>query len=392
MKLPHFFRVFALVLAVFTAAGPARAQQAPELHRGLNLSSWLANAPRQPVFGRDFTLIKQAGFDHVRLPFNPEYYGFKLTPDGGNVTHVDFIALDRAIAMADQYGLPVILDIHPSGEFVDTLEQYPWAETEFIALWKGIAERYKSYSSTSLVFELLNEPQYYKSEARWTKLTERLLPVIRAQSPKRLVIIGAPHGSDIDALPFLQTTDDPYVIYAFHFYEPYLVTHQGIHMGFDKKMIRYFRAMPFPSALATKPASAYAPSAPDPAEAQNEFQDYFTTPWDADHVTTRIHVAQDWAAQHHVRVLCGEFGVLRNHIDAASRYRWISAARSAMDADGIGWELWDYADLFGVAVPIGATSTDPVDGSVRLVDPDRGSRAFEPAAIKALGLKSTGAP
>jgi endoglucanase len=383
MALLRFLVLGAMLLAL---PGAALAQQMPELHRGLNLSSWLANAPRQPLFARDFAQIKQAGFDHVRLPFNPEYVGFKLSSSGGDASQVHFIALDRAIALAEQYGLPVILDMHPSGEFVDTLENHAGAEKAFVELWKTIAERYKGHSSSALLFELLNEPQYYKAEARWSRLSARLVATIRAVSPDRILIIGAPHGSEIDGLPYLQTGNDPRLIYAFHFYEPYLVTHQGIHMGFEGKMIRYFRNMPYPSSLAVRKAADYAPTAPNPALAQNELWDYVRTPWNGAHIAERIDVAKAWAALHRVRILCGEFGVLRNHIDAESRYRWIADARKAMDADSIGWELWDYADLFGIAAPVGATSTDPVDGSVRLNDPEHGSRAFEPAALTALGL------
>ena len=237
------------------------------------------------------------------------------------------------------------------------------------------------------MFELLNEPQYYKSEALWVKLSARTVAAIRAISTDRTIIIGAPHGSSIDGLNFLETSTDPHLIYAFHFYEPYLVTHQGIHSGFEKQMIRYFRSMPYPSALATETATTYAPEATNLRLADRELMEYIDTPWNAEHVKARLDVARDWAAQHQVRVLCGEFGVLRNHIDAASRYRWINDARAAMDADHIGWELWDYADLFGIAAPVGETSTDPIDGSVRLEDPQKGSRVFEPAALSALGLK-----
>jgi endoglucanase len=387
---------FLLVIALLFLAFPAQAgeavpptatpQTALPFHKGINLSSWLANAPRQPVYARDMAQIKQAGFDHVRLPFNPEYYGFKMSAEGGDLSHMDFTALDRAIAMAGQYGLPVILDLHPGGDLVETLEQYPWAEAQYTALWKTLAERYRAIPDDALSFELLNEPQYYRAEARWTRLTERLLATIRALSPTRTVVIGAPHGSEIDGLPYLQPVTDDHVIYSFHFYEPYIVTHQGIHMGFEDKMIRAFRNLPYPSDLANKAASFYAPNANNAAQAQNEFYDYISAPWDAEYMASRIKIAQDWATAHHVQIVCGEFGALRNHIDPASRYRWIHDARAAMDAGGIGWEIWDYTDLFGIAVPVGATTTDKVDGSVRLNDPDKGSRAFEPAALTALGL------
>jgi endoglucanase len=366
---------------------PASADDIPALKRGLNLSSWLANAPRQPLYLRDFAQIRDAGFDHVRLPFNPTYYGYAFDRQTDYAGRVDFRALDRALDMAAQYNLPVILDIHAGGEFIDTLENNGWAEARFVELWRTIAERYKDRAASALVFELLNEPQYYKVETRWARLSARLVKTIRAVSPDRAIVVGAPHGSEIDGLNFLQPLPDPRVIYAFHFYEPYMVTHQGIHMGFEKLMLRHFRGVPYPSALAAAlPSARAAPNAPHPQQAAEELQAYIDAGWKAEKIAARIAVAAAWAERHKVRLLCGEFGVLRNHIDAASRMRWIGDARAAMDRAGIGWELWDYADIFGIAPPVGATSTDPVDGAVTLNDANAGSRRFEPAALQALGL------
>jgi len=388
MSLLRFMLICALLnLMPYAARAQGNVENIPTLHRGLNLSSWLANAPRQPLYARDFAQIRQAGFDHLRLPFNPEYVGYKLSPEA-NPTQIDFTALDRAVALGEQYGLPVILDLHPSSEFIETLERHSWAEFQFIELWKVIAQRYQSHSSAALIFELLNEPQYYKSEELWTKLSASTIAAIRMISSDRLIIVGAPHGSDIEGLSYLQPTNDPRLIYAFHFYEPYIITHQGIHMGFEKKAIRYFRGVPYPSTLATESASHYAPDAPDLPLAGRELSEYRSAPWNPAHIKSRIDVARDWAAQHRVKILCGEWGVLRNHIDTGSRYRWITDTHAALESDGIGWELWDYADLFGITSPVGPTTTDSVDGSVRLIDPEKGSRSFEPDALAALGLRT----
>ena len=47
--------------------------------------------------------------------------------------------------------------------------------------------------------------------------------------------------------------------------------------------------------------------------------------------------------------------------------------RGALEAQGLGWTLWDYSDIFGI------TDAAPV--------PPRGSlRKIEPAALQALGL------
>jgi hypothetical protein len=71
-----------------------------------------------------------------------------------------------------------------------------------------------------------------------------------------------------------------------------------------------------------------------------------------------------------------------------SRYRWVNDTRSALDANAIGWELYDYSDIFGITTLTGATHTDPVDGAITLDDPDQGRRVFEPRALAALGMTS----
>jgi hypothetical protein len=166
-----------------------------------------------------------------------------------------------------------------------------------------------------------------------------------------------------------------------------MITHQGIHTGFDKKMLHYFANVPYPSDRVDHDATYYAPGAINASQAQTELDEYTHASWNAEHIASRLHKAKEWATAHHARIICGEFGVLRNHISPDSRYRWIADVRKALEAEHIGWQLWDYTDLFGITTLTGETRTDPVDGSVRFVHPDTGIRTLEPQAVSALGLK-----
>ncbi len=379
------FRLFATLILLFCGSFSAFAQaKGPALHRGLNLSNWLANAERQPMTERDFAQIAGAGFDHIRLPVNPELLGFHLDQKPGSL---DLKAVDAALAMAVKYHLAVILDIHPSGTFMDKLEKNASAEENFIGLWDVLARHYdeKNYPPSQLSFELLNEPHYYPAEKHYAEFMQNLMNAIRQSSPQRLIVIGAPHGSSLDGLLSMQPLLDPNIIYDFHFYEPYMVTHQGIHRGFEKKMLRYFHDVPYPASKVDHEADFYAADAPSQGQAEKELRDYVQDGWSSEVVAGRIVLASHWATEHHMRVMCGEFGALRNHIDAPSRYRWIADTRKALDANGIGWDLWDYADLMGIVQLQGDVSTpDPVDGSIRLNDVTKGSRVFEPEALQAL--------
>ena len=109
------------------------------------------------------------------------------------------------------------------------------------------------------------------------------------------------------------------------------------------------------------------------------------------HIAARIHLIKEWADAHKARVICGEFGVLRNHIDPASRYRWIADTRKSLEAYGIPWELWDYTDLYGIARLVGQVSRrrsvrrlDPAGGPGKRLAGDRARRHRRDRAANAM--------
>ena len=381
-----FLFSFFCFLAVTT---PLAHAQIPPLMRGINLSNWLGNAMRQDVTDNDLDQIKKAGFDHVRLPVDPEQFGIRLD-NNSDSPGAAFKPVDAAIKQITSHGLIVILDIHPQDSFRDDIENGGSVENRFADFWSNLASHYKNVSSSMLVFELLNEPQYYRSEESYNTLVKNTITAIRQNDKTRTIIIGAPRGSAIEGLSQLRIINDPNILYSFHFYEPYMITHQGIHMGFENLMLRYFQNLPYPANRATQDAKYYAPNASNQKQAANELQAYRNEGWDARHIAARIKVAADWARKNGVKLYCGEFGVLRNHIDADSRYRWINDTRTALENNNIAWSLWDYSDLFGIVSFQGATRTDSVDGSIRFAQSAQGAHSIEAAARAALGLNSGG--
>ena len=47
-------------------------------------------------------------------------------------------------------------------------------------------------------------------------------------------------------------------------------------------------------------------------------------------------------------LICNEFGAYRQVTDPASRMNYLHDVRTALEADGIGWTMWDYRGGFGV--------------------------------------------
>jgi endoglucanase len=377
---------FGAVLLLFAAITGAHAADAPPptLRHGVNLSYWFTDSGREPLVGRDFDQIRAAGFDHVRIPINPESLGFSLYDGESGRVLFDFSGLDVAVGMARDHGLSVILDVRPSDGLMSQIEQDPRAEAGLVALWRHIADHFSLYSTSTIVFELLDEPRFKTAGSQYRTLIADIVAAVRLVAPKTTLIVDLPKSATLDGFDdFVQLSDDN-TLYAFHFYEPNIITHQGMKgppaWG---RALRYFHGLPYPS-QSVNAATNYAPDAGDTDEVKKELDDYTLGNWDAGHIAGRIRTGADWAAANHRRVICTEFGVARRVVDPASRYQWIADTRKALEANGIGWTLWDYTDLFGITRLTGDTVNEPSDGLVHLADPNTGARDIEPEAIKAL--------
>ncbi len=383
--LQGFGAILACALLGWMTTGPARADvPPPTLKHGVNLSNWFADAGRQPLTLHDFEQIKSAGFDHVRIPINPESLGFSLSEGATGRVLFDFSNLDPAVNYARDKGLSVIIDIHPSDSLMSSIEQDPRAEAGLIALWQHLADHFKPISTSTIAFELLNEPRFATDPGQYRTIVADIAKAIREIAPNNTIIVDVPKGAALEGFEGFVPIKEDKTLYAFHFYEPYIITHQGMKVPPARgRAIRYFHNLPYP-ASAADPKAIYAPAASDSIEAAHELNDYLGGNWDAAHIAARIKIAADWGAANHQAVICTEFGAARRFLYPAARYQWIADTRKALEASDIGWDLWDYTDLFGITKLTGDTITDPADGSVRLADPEQGSRDIEPDALKAL--------
>jgi endoglucanase len=387
---PGWLLRFALLalLAILIWGGNARAADEAAKppwrpHRGVNVSAWLADAQRQPLSDHDFQVIKSAGFDHVRLPVNPEYLGFSLNEAATGRVLFDFAQVDQAMGLAMANGLAVILDISPSEGFLSLIEQDARAEAGFISLWQRLADHYKLFPPNTLAFEIINAPRYDDDVGHYSDLIADIVSSMRQIVPQHLIIVDAPKSASIDGLLAMKPLKDPNIEYAFQFFEPEIFTRQGMIYGTHNHSIRYFRNLPYPSANASSTAN-YAPKAADKAEAHQMVEEYALADWNAGRIQSRLHQAVDWAEANHTQIICTAFGARRAYINPISRYRWIGDTRRALDAGGISWDIWDFSDLFGIVRMEGDTITEPTDGSVRFVDPANGVREIEPDAANAL--------
>ncbi|MEH6413484.1 glycoside hydrolase family 5 protein [Pseudomonas sp. CGJS7] len=342
------------------------------LQRGVNLSRWFEASAGAPVEAAELQMLRRAGFDHVRIPVDPTALGW--SPERG--ARMDAAPrLRAAVDAALAAGLDAIVDMHPNEATKQAIENDSAVADAYLAMWTRLAGEFKSLPTQRVAFELLNEPGFYGIAGgfRWSRYQQRLVRAVRAVAPERVLIISGRKGGSLEGLVELDPLDDPHLIYSFHYYLPYIFTHQGASwmQGDRWTTAGHWRSVRYPAPLARK----QLPRTDGKVEferARDELTEYFQDGWNREHIAAQWQPLRDWAAKHRVRVHCGEFGVIREGVDPVSRYRWIADVRALAEAEGWGWSVWNYADDFGIA------DNSNTDGRPR--------GALEPAALRALGL------
>ena len=370
-------RVF---LALFLITSPAFAQdrsaelkiafaRAQHLRHGINASEWFAQSPGDYSAARtgrytddsDIALMAQLGFDNVRLSIDAEPLARGLFGrDDTNLVG----RLDHAVEQMLAKGMAVQIDIHPESDYKRRVSTTGEGVDRFVMLWRRLAAHYADRNPDLIFFEIMNEPEE-RDPLRWAGVQARAAAAIRQAAPKNTIIATGPNWSGIADLLTQQPLPDGNVIYNFHFYEPHEFTHQGA--GWGTPWWIYTHNIPYPAteeSLGTSLAQV-----PDAAN-RYALLHYWLDRWDAHRIRLQIDAAAAWGKQHNVPLICNEFGVYRRVTPEASRMNWIRDVRTALEADSIGWTMWDYRGGFGVVWK--------EDGQPAKVDRD---------VVEALGLK-----
>ena len=358
--MPAFFhRSFVLfaVLLVFgvdahtqdRAAGLQLAKaRARHLQHGINSSDWFAQTgdyspARIDRFmdAQDIALIARLGFENVRIAIDAS--ALEKEPRGADGLSTEYLSLlDRAVDACLADGLAVQIDLHPTDNYKQQLRSSDEAVDQIILLWRKLATHYAGRNPDRIFFEILNEPQI-TSRNRWSSIQDRIAGVIRAAAPRNTIIATGPNYSSIYDLLALHPLADGNVIYSFHFYDPHEFTHQGATWGLP--WWKYTHGIPYPPD--DSKMQELLPQVPT-LQDRYTLENYWLDHWDGRHIRMLIDEAAAWAHQYDVPLICNEFGVYKNNSDAVSRANWIHDVRTALEADNIGWTMWEYRGSFGL--------------------------------------------
>ena len=303
----------------------ATSSQTASLRRGVNMGNML-EAPQEGEWGlfvqEDyFDLIKQAGFDFVRLPVRWNSHAGQQFPYA--IDPAFFARVDEIVNWALARDLTVIVDFHHYEEMMWD----PWSNKDrYLGIWKQVAEHYKDFPP-SVLFELLNEPNDQLNASLWNQYLAESLAIVRETNPRRDVVVGPTNWNAYDWVSTLDLPGDKrsspveeHLIVTFHYYLPFQFTHQGAEW------------------------------------AGQDAQKWLGTTWDAtnaEKAEVRAHFdsVAEWAQRHNnIRILLGEFGAY-SKADMASRARWTEFVAREAERHGFAWAYWEFAAGFGVYDP-----------------------------------------
>ncbi len=371
---PFLVFFFACALSAFAQDRAADVQtafaRAQHLRHGINASIWFAQHPEDysasytdhETTPEDFATMARLGFDHVRISID----AVPLTESfSRRESNSDFLArLDKAVDGILGHGMAVIVDVHPEDSYKQAMRNNNEAVDRFVTMWQKLAGHYADRDPDRVFFEILNEPEQ-NDPYRWAGVQARVAAAIRAVASRQTIIATGANYSGLADLLAMHTLPDGNVIYNFHFYDPIQFTHQGA--GWGSPWWINTHDIPYPATEDTmEDRLKLVPELADRFQLENYWLDH----WDAHHIRLLIDEAAAWGKANNVPLTCNEFGAFREHSDPVSRTNWIRDMRTALEADGIGWAMWDYHNGFGVAVK------DAMGNSI-----------VDPQTVDALGLK-----
>ena len=323
--------------------------RARHLRHGINASEWFAQHAydysaaftNRYTDDGDIALMAKLGFDNVRLSIDP--VPLEREPHNREGLNADFLGrLDHAVDAMLASGLAVQIDIHPESDYKRRVRETSDGVERFDMLWRRLAAHYSNRNPDLVFFEIMNEPEV-TDPYRWAGIQARAAAAIREAAPNNTIIATGPNWSSIADLLTQQPLPDGNVIYNFHFYEPHEFTHQGASWGGAWWI--YTHDIPWPATENSIDASLK--QIPD-ARDRYDFEHYWLDHWDAQRVKLQMDAAAAWGKANGVPLICNEFGVYRRVTPEASRMQWIHDVRTALEANGIGWTMWDYRGGFGV--------------------------------------------
>lgn len=391
--------------AVILAVGMLSAADAAtvSLKRGLNLDIWdtwpgedqwderaaLLPFPewQRKLDTGDLAALKAGGFDFVRIPVDPAPF---LSPKTKLFRDSLYTSVLEAVRKATDAGLKVVVDLHaiPAGERSSGSDKFAEDEAlfdQYIELVRRMARMLGRENTDVVALELMNEPLAGCDDnaERWADMQKRLFAAARASATRLTLVLTGGCWSGAEALAEIDPNSipDDNIIWTFHSYAPFLLTHQGA--GWTGEFIRYVTGIPYPpyrSNARERDAALERIRERIRAEVSfarrsgmlsylDELVAEIDTPEELQAMMSEpFRIVAEWADTHAIEredILLGEFGMIRQEYKTPDvmNPRWRAAYISDMiklaEDHGFSWSMWGYGGAFGVVEEFEGRRAEP---------------------------------
>jgi endoglucanase len=315
------------------------------LSHGFNLAGWMDGPGSTPPDTDVLRSLRKAGMTHVRLPVAAERLMRRFTSESDLADQLR--AVDQALTVLLSIGYRVSVDLHPGERFSQLHRNDPDESMKSLQeAWSHLARIIGGHSPALVFAELLNEPDI--DATRWQIEADQLAKFVRQRLPRTTLIVGPTNWQRADSLPDFRPLSDLNVVYAIHFYDPMVFTHQGHWDPADP--LSSIRGLPFPiqaegsavknirqQLIAGKKQRAL--EVLDNAIAQARLGDV---------LNRQLQPAVAWQKQFSRPLIVNEFGVLKGGAPRESRVRWLRSVVDLAEGRCWGWAHWEYAQGFGL--------------------------------------------
>ena len=164
-----------------------------------------------------------------------------------------------------------------------------------------------------------------------------MIKIVRRIAPRHTLIVGFHDWNSRQALIESAPFSDPNIIYTFHFYDPFIFTHQGA--TWSGEGLPELKNVPFPW---SKQRKIETPETAKGKWVEGLIKNYQNDSG-ADKMFADLRVAKDWSEKHKVPIFLGEFGSFSKYAAPEDRCRHAQTVYSALGKLKIpnAWWEWD---------------------------------------------------
>ncbi|MCB0284283.1 MAG: cellulase family glycosylhydrolase [Calditrichaeota bacterium] len=328
------FTLFCLLLFVSNLS----AAETP-FKRGFNMAGWFQTSSAQQIqlthfTKEDFRKLKEMGVDHLRLPV--PLHDMTLNDENYTVDPLLFFFLDQVVDWCEDLGLYIIIDNHSFDVNVST----SYSDLKVLTrTWKQVADHFKDRSQL-VCYEILNEPHGI-ADILWNTMQQVAIDSIRSVDTTHTIVIGPAGWNSYNNLSQMLDYNDNNLIYTFHFYEPFLYTHQGASWTDPPLTIA---GVPYPYDAARMPD---LPSQLVGTWYSGSYNSY-SFQGTRQYLAQQLDIAAAYGNLKNVALWCGEFGAYIPNSTTEDRARWLKDMRELLEERDMAWAMWEFDGGFGV--------------------------------------------